>query len=370
MPTNRKAKEKNKATTNADALEMLLHKYPGDTVLPRVLDIRSYNKAVSYLYDTFLGRDNRLHPFYSFIPKTGRLSSKAPNLMNLPQGREGKILKEAADAIRGSIIPDEGCILVELDWKAIEAVLVGFFAGDDEYIRAAKLGVHDILGSHILRKRGIWPEAISLAWDEDKIKAYIKRFKAEFGDSVRPKAKKTVHAYSYGEGAVAIARDLGCSVSEANEYIAVYEELAPKVKKWKADTRLRAHYEGRLTNPFGYTLPFFEVFRFQDGVPKLGREANEVLAFMPQSTGAGMLRDSLLALGDSDGSKYDLLVPTHDSISLQCPVGSLAGVVGYVKGLMEKSWPELGGLSVDVEVKIGPSLKPSEMKEFKVSEVV
>ena len=364
VPTNRKAKEKNKPTTNADAIEQLLLKYPNDEILPKILDIRAYDKGISYLTDTFLGRDGKLHPFFNFQPKTGRLSSKAPNLMNLPQGREGAIMKEAADAIRGSIIPDPGCVLVELDWKAIEAVLVGFFAEDPDYIHAAKLGVHDILGSHILRKRGVWAEAIDLGWPEEKIKAKIKEFKRDYGDSIRPKAKKTVHAYSYGEGAKAVARDLGCPVSEALEYIEAYEALAPRVKQWKADTRLRAHYEGRLTNPFGYTLPFFEVFRFVNGEPKLGRESNECLAFGPQSTGAGMLRQTLLDLGARDGKDYDLLVPTHDSISLQVPEGNLLSIASYVKDLMEKPWPELAGLTIDVEIKTGETL--ADMRELKL----
>ncbi|MCI0526373.1 MAG: hypothetical protein L0Y56_02825, partial [Nitrospira sp.] len=63
------------------------------------------------------------------------------------------------------------------------------------------------------------------------------------------------------------------------------------------------------------SLTFFEVFKKEDGEWRPGKEANEVLAYPAQSTGAAMLRECLVELGEhEDPDYYLLLIPTHDSI--------------------------------------------------------
>jgi DNA polymerase-1 len=361
IPKNRKTK---RPTADEEALAEILRKHT-DPTLEMILEGRHLAKAISYLEDTFLGKDGRLHPRYTVIPKTGRLSAKAPNIMTLPQGREGGLMTEVASAIRSTIIPEPGYVLAELDWKAIEAVLVGYFASDKDYILAAKKGVHAIFASHLLASDGLIKEPVSPREDIEEFVAWIK--KAHPG--VYAKAKKRIHAGSYGQGAYNMAKDLGCSVDEVRKLDAVFASMAPKVAKWQTDTRRRAHSEGKLVNPFSYALNFFEVFTKRDGEWVLGKEASEVLAFLPQSTGAAMLRECIVILGNhpDEGEKFHLLIPTHDSLALEIRIECLDEILRMVRGKMECCWPELGGLSIEVDIKVGKCLSEKEMRPYALS---
>jgi DNA polymerase I-like protein with 3'-5' exonuclease and polymerase domains len=346
IPKNRKTR---RPTSNEEGLLELSRKHEGDKILPRILEARSVLKAKGYLEDTFVGEDGRFHPTYTFHPETGRLSARYPNIMNQPQGRTDAKAK-LAKAIRSTIVAPPGYVLLEADWKAIEAVLVGYFADDQSYLRLSRLGVvHSYLASHLLGH----PFSLSLP-DADLVRAdeQIKRDHKQ----VRDKAKKTIHARSYLEGPYAIARDLGCSYGEALRYISVFESIAPKVKKWQDETCLRAHKERGLVNPFGYPSPYyFEVFRRNaEGQLVPGKQAAECVSFLPQSSGASMLRETILVMDSIlDWVTCLLLAPIHDSLLFAILKVELEQWAPTIKGLMEREWPELGGLSVGVDMKVG-----------------
>lgn len=351
IPRERKTR---KPTTNEESLEKLIEAHPGDQVLPLILTARKLKKARGYLDDTYLGRDGRMHPIYALLPDTGRIASKAPNFQNIPQGYYSKVERDLALAIRSTIIPSPGCVLVELDWSAIEALLVGYFAEDPDYIRISKLGPHGYLASHVLGK------GADLSWDDDKLAAYCKKFKKEHEDTYAL-AKKANYSHLYDQSAKNKAKDMGCDTATAKSYADLIDRLFPRVVKWKMDTRMRAHLEGRLVNPFQYVRYFFEIFKQRkDGLWGIGKEGRECLAFLPQSTCAAMCREVILDLPDVDWMW--LLVPIHDALFLECKADRVGDCVEVVRSLMRRSWPQLGGLVVDVEAKVGENW--AEMKAF------
>jgi DNA polymerase I-like protein with 3'-5' exonuclease and polymerase domains len=353
-------RETRKPTSNNEGLENLILKHPEDKVLPKVVEARHLGKGIGYLYDTFVGQDGCYHALFTQIPKTGRLSSKAPNLMNLPQGRKGEVLARVSKAIRETLIPRDGYVLCSLDWKSIENLLVGYFAGDEDYMRVARLGVHSYMTAFKLKTP---PD---MALPDDKLKAFLDAIKEN-----NPKdyaiMKKSNHAYNYDQGVRNMAKDVGCTVEEAKEYRAIIDKAAPKLVEWKHATRMRAHHECKLTTPFGWSLAFFEVFKFKTvgGERKtyLGKEAKEALSFLPQGTGAGMLKECLIDLGNhpDEGTIFNLLVPTHDSIGFEVLEEARDDVMGVVKESMEREWPQLNGLSCKVEGKYGDSFVEKDM---------
>lgn len=349
-------------TTNDEGLNSLLtHHCPEDQILPQVLRLRRLRKGLGYLSDKYLGTDGRMHPLYTFLPKTGRLSAKAPNIMNQPKGRGSDIEREIAKAIRECFLPFAGDVLMEVDWRAIEALLVGFFAQDPTYIRAAKLDIHSALGAMIAKEEGhLGREIYSWDWDDEKLRAYFRWFKGEHGLD-RSRGKKKNHAGNYGQGYKSLARDLECSWQEAKFLSEICDKTWPKIPEWRHKTQLQSHYEGQLMNPFGYPLSFFEVYIHRNGKWRLGKEANECLAFLPQSTGAAMLRTVLVDLVDAEEHEgFKVLAPIHDSVLLSVPEARVPAVAKFVSGLMTRPWAELDGLSVDVEVQVGPHLAAME----------
>jgi DNA polymerase family A/HNH endonuclease/intein-like protein with splicing domain len=311
-------------------------------------------------------------------------SSRRPNLQNVSQERGTLGIKEIDDvkievakAIRNTIIAPEGFLLVEADWKAIEAVLVGFFAEDETYIRAAKLGVHDILGSAVLHHQGVWEKAIDINKDSpEEVKRLVKAFKGGWL-TLRNVMKTVVHGAGYGRTVYAIAKALRISQAEAQLYMDIYHKLAPKVVRWQEATRVRAHKEGFLENPFGYRRYFWDVLRPANdayGNPAFdkngdlimspdGDEANEALAFLPQSTAAGLMREALLTFDKLQDENFYPVVTVHDSVLFEVRITHLKHYLGVIREVMEAPCPQLGGLSIEVEAKMGPEW--SSMEEVK-----
>ena len=127
--------------------------------------------------------DGRLHSSFPNKPSTFRLSSVDPNLQNVKADKAGGGERPEA-GFRRCIVAAPGCSLAELDWAAIEAVMVAWFAGDPVYYRLAKLGVHAYMASHALGRPA------DLAWDDDKLAAYFKEIKG----SDDPKVSRTYNA--------------------------------------------------------------------------------------------------------------------------------------------------------------------------------
>ncbi len=350
---------------NEEAIRETLRQHPEDEVLETILEFRATQKARGYLADTFVGRDKQYHPIYTFHPATGRLACKSPNIMNQPKGRTDYKAK-LAEAVRSTIVAPEGHILLEADWRAIEALLTGFFADDPDFMRAAKLGVHDIFGSHVLKRPAL------MMWSDADIKKHIARLKAEIPDyqQQRKKWKIAVHASDYLQGIRNMAQDLKCSWSEARMLRETFYKMAPKVQKWQDAVCHRAHKDRFLVNPFGYASPYYFAVWTRDTqgdwVP--GKQANEAVSFLPQSTGASMLRESLLLFRDRlQGVDWmRKLVPVHDSFLFAVRVGYEKEAARLVSEIMTRPWPELGGLQVEIEMKTGESWNEKEMSLIEV----
>jgi DNA polymerase I-like protein with 3'-5' exonuclease and polymerase domains len=343
------------------ATDLVKAMLPEDPVLKKIIECRKYNKGIGYLYDSFLGRDGRMHPQFTFIPDTGRLSSKNPNFQNVPAGKSNvQIEKEIADAIRSTVIPTKGRVLIELDWKAIEALLTGFFADDPDYVRVSLMDPHSYLASFLVGKPA------DLSWDDDRLGRYLKQIKKDHFFEREYLAKKANHSGNYGIGIKHLAEVLQSDFKTAKWVLEMMARAFPKVHKWKETTRMQAHLEQQLMNPFGYTRAFFEVFKKNPkGEWIHGSEANEALAFLPQSTAAAMMRECLVILDALQGhTKYWwLLITIHDSIVIECIEGLEKKVISEIKKIMERPWPELGNLTVQVDAKMG--MNWSQMKELK-----
>ncbi len=338
-----------KETTSKEALTQLIKKHPDDRILRLVLESRHLNKAIGYLDDSRLGRDGKFHPTYTFAPDTGRLASINPNFQNQP--KHG-VDEELAHAIRETIVPSSGMVLVELDWKAIEAVLTGWFADDEGFARLSLIDSHSFLAWHIAHERGDADEPPSPL--DPNLAELLSDFKASHGPE-RELAKKVNHGTSYGMGAKHLSDLLKVPKSEAIKILKIKDEASPKVAEWKASVRKRAHYDGFLENPFGYRRYFTDIFRKSrwTGGWTLGDEANKCLAFLPQSTAAAMLRETIASLPGLPGygREWFPLVPIHDAIlfEVQDQEDARLRATASVTELMEKEWPELGGLSIQVD---------------------
>lgn len=254
--------------------------------------------------------------------------------------------------------------LLEVDFSGIEAVLTGWFARDRILYRIAKLGAHALVASHLIK------QPISLDQPDADLGAALAAMKKTAGDKYI-QAKRTVHGTAYGmtpHGMVLMFPTLYGSLREAQHVQEVYFNVAPGVRPWQHNLQRRAHDQGYLggppqpgytiltdtnAHPYGYKHYYYGVLSYKavegetvkrlqrQHVPLIlmndrwyqivpGPDAKSCIAFYPQSTAAGILKEVLLQLfapqagspnyiGGAYFGRTPLRAPIHDSLFLEVP---------------------------------------------------
>lgn len=369
VPTHPKTK---KPTTGKKAVARLLRKHPADPVLQQLRLLRGYSKVIGDLSDKYIHSDGRFHPVFTLDVSTGRMAGGAPNLMNQPQGRLSEE-RERAQAQRSSIIPTEGFVLISRDWMGSQAQLTAWFANDPSYKRVSLLGAHAYYLSHLNGK------PVDLNRPDPEVAAELAALKKS--DPRYQLAKAINLALPFGMGPYLLAEEVGCTYTEAVQYLLIHEGMFPLVAAWKEQIRRIAHKEHSLRNPFGWISPYyFDIFRKgtndegEEVWRPTGKQANQVLAQQPQSTEAAMLKEVWLSVDEQtrDDPDFHLLVPVHDEILAEARVGTEARYMALLKREMERKWPELGGFSIDTEgaygynwAKYDAETNPKGMREWK-----
>ena len=195
-------------STNAELLEELVDEHP---IISYILRYRTVQKLLSTYVDAIkalaLKDGGLVHTsFNQTLTQTGRLSSKEPNLQNIP------IREEEGNKLRKFFIPrDDGRVLIDADYSQIELRLLAHFSGSEELINAYKEGkdIHSITASQVF--------GVSL----DKVTGEMRR-----------KAKAVNFGIIYGISEYGLSKNIKCSVKEASEYIKRYFESYPKVKEY------------------------------------------------------------------------------------------------------------------------------------------
>lgn len=326
---------------------------------------------------------------------------------------------------------DVSCSLLEFDFSGIEAVLTGrclwqhgFNAdGAQQYIRLARLGLHAAVTALKLN------QPIDLSQPDAVVKPQLDAIKKEHPWEYDV-SKHVVHANNFGMtiyGMVEKFPEFFPTLKAAEEFQAYYYALAPDLPKWHHALRTRARehgYLGGLTprgqeatiwdHPYGYRHWFWDVLGYKPvneftarkwlkdprrahriiylhGRPfrvSLGGDGNRVVAFYPQSTASGRLKEAELDLfldpaqpdfiGDAYFGETPLLGPIHDSLLLHVPTRAVDRVTERVARVMQRPSeylpiPEAWGwgthLSIGVEAKIGKNWADMEPLPIEVPAV-
>jgi hypothetical protein len=327
------------------------------------------------------GTDGRIHTTFTHNPSSLRLSSVDPNLQNLPRGNDSEIQKW----VKEMFVAPAGSLFWARDFSAIEAVLVGYFAGSPRYIRFAKLGVHAYLASHITGRPAL------LEWADEELKAYFKALKKE-EPSTYDTAKRIVHGSNY----MMTPRKMHYeypetfrTVQDAARLQGLYFELFPEIREWHRDLCLRVDgtkqrradplVDERIDpwtlgvcfaqNPFGYVHRFYNVLDWErigpEWVWSYGEDAKRLVSFLPQSTAAAIIKRATKRLWYEFpwvGETLRLLI--HDEIFGECKESYIETCLRISGEVMEEPIPELPldpawglgtYLTVGTEAKVGQS---------------
>ena len=206
-------------STNEEVLQKLQSLHP---IVGKILAYRGKRKLISTYLDTL---PRLIHPdtgrihttFNQTVTATGRLSSTAPNLQNIPvrddDGRE----------IRRAFIPEPGCLFFSADYSQIELRIMAHLSGDEGLI-ADFLAGHDI---HAATAAKIYHKDI-----------------AEVTREERSHAKTANFGIIYGITAFGLTQRLGISRSEAAALIDEYFQTYPRVRAYMQESIDRARQQG------------------------------------------------------------------------------------------------------------------------------
>lgn len=210
--------------------------------------------------------------------------------------------------IRKMFIPDVGYTIFDVDLAGADAQVVAFEAEDYDLINAFRAG----LDVHSKNAEDMWGSAFTqLAGDKDNGPKSKKR----------KECKQGVHATNYGGSARTLAKVLGWTVHEADQFQRRWFSIHPGIRKnfhGRVEASLRASRLVR--NRFGYRRVYFD---------RIESCFTEALAWIPQSTVAEVSFRGGLQLLEKTGSKYsprgellefgwvEMLLQVHDSLVFQ-----------------------------------------------------
>ena len=219
-------KTKTGYSTSAEVLEALRDSHP---IVGRVLDYRQLAKLKSTYVDGLLklvDAHDRVHTsFNQTVTATGRLSSTAPNLQNIP------VRTEEGKRIRRAFIPIERKnLLISADYSQIELRVLAHLSGDDMLMQSFAKG-EDI-------HRRTASEVFHVPMEEVTAEQ-------------RRTAKAVNFGIIYGQTDYGLSRELGISRREAQAYIDLYFSRYPLVQTFIHDTIEQARAQGYVTTMMG-----------------------------------------------------------------------------------------------------------------------
>lgn len=298
--------------TSAEILETLAGDYP---ICALILEYRKYQKLDSTYVQGLAAQtapDGRVHTrFEQAVTGTGRISSREPNLQNIPVrtalGRE----------IRRAFIPREGYILVDADYSQIELRILAHMSGD-ERMRDAFVKGQDIHARTASEIFGVPLEEVT--------------------PELRSRAKAVNFGIVYGISEYGLARNTGSSVRDAARFIEAYFARYPEIKRFMEQKVTEGKQNGFVTTLMGRRryLPELSSGAFQ--MRSFGERA--AMNSPIQGTAADIIK---LAMVKTDRElrkrqmKTRLLLQVHDELILEAPMQECAQACELLRECMESA---------------------------------
>ncbi len=222
-----KKTKKGSFATSASVLEDLAFK--GHELPKLVLDWRQTSKLKNTYSDSLPehlnSKTNRIHTsFLLAATTTGRLASSDPNLQNIP------IKSEDGRDIRKAFISEKDKKLISADYNQIEMRILADLA-DVKALKKAFLNSEDI---HSLTASQVFG-------------VEIKKVNSE----MRRKAKAINFGIIYGISQYGLAKQIGVSNNEAEEFLNSYFQKFPEIKEYMNSTIKFCRKSGYVQNIFG-----------------------------------------------------------------------------------------------------------------------
>ena len=294
-----------------------------------ILDFRELQKLKSTYVDALPAlispKTGRIHTsFMQAVTATGRLSSKDPNLQNIPirtvRGRE----------IRKAFIPrDENYLILSADYSQIELRIMAAFSKDESMLDAFNNGldVHKATAAKVFH--------VPLE---------------EVTSDMRRKAKTVNFGIIYGVSAFGLAAQLAISRTEAKEIIDQYFVEFPKVKTFMDQSIADARENGYVETVLGRRRYLRDIL--SANMNERGFAERNAINAPIQGSAADMIKVAMIQIQDfleKEKLKSKMILTVHDELVFDAHKDE----VDYLKVQINKIMCEAMDLGVAMETGIG-----------------
>lgn len=296
----------------------------------KIIDLIIRYRELAKLKNTYIdalpllvGQDGRLHTSYDSLgTTTGRLSSKNPNLQNIP------IRTELGNEIRKAFTAETGHKLLSADYSQIELRVVAHLANDKEMTKVFKEGkdIHTATAAEVL---GIKESEV----DKDS----------------RRMAKVLNFGVIYGMSIHGFAQAAGIDVAAAKEFIKKYFAEFTGVARFIEKTKKDAARDSFVQTLFGRKRFIPEI---NSSAWNLRQAAERMAINMPvQGTAADLLKMAMAEIAKSEWlmANSKILLQVHDELIFEVADDKVKKAAEEIKNIMENIYQLSVPLVVDIE---------------------
>ncbi len=319
-------KTKTGPSTDYEVLEQLAAM--GHEVPRLLIEYRELSKLKSTYVDALPGfihpQTGRIHTSFNQTgAATGRLSSSDPNLQNIP------VRTPRGEAIRRAFVAPPGAMLLTADYSQIELRLLAHLSRDPAFVQAFEQG------------GDIHRQTAALIFDvaQDQVTA-----------DMRARAKTINFATIYGQGAFALARQLGITQDDAKRFIEQYFTRFAGVRAWLDRTVAEARERGYVETLFGRRRYIPELKDRNYNIRAFGERTatNSPL----QGSAADLIKIAMIRIAGAlkeQGLGSRMILQVHDELVVEVPRGEEEVATELVKRHMERA----ADLRVPLVVSVG-----------------
>jgi len=307
-----------------------------------IIDLIIENRELAKLKSTYIDalpsliseKDGRIHTTYDQLgATTGRLSSKNPNLQNIP------VKTELGNEIRKAFVPGKGYIFLSADYSQLELRIVASLASDKKMIGILKEG-RDIHRATAAEVFGVVEENVT--------------------DRMRNSAKALNFGVIYGMSVHGFAQAAGIERDKAKEFIEKYFAKFSGVARYVEETKKKVARTGFVETLFSRKRFLPEI---NSSAWNLRQEAERAAINFPvQGTSADLVK---MAMADIKlkikNEKLKMLLQVHDELLFEVEENEVDNFAPRIKEIMENVYELDAPLAVKIE--IGSSW--GELKKWK-----
>ena len=304
LPANKKR------STDADSLNELIDAHP---IIEKILNWRSIAKLAGTYADALprqIASDGRIHTTYlQTSTNTGRLSSRDPNLQNIP------IKTALGEEIRKCFIAPAGRTLISVDYSQIQLRLLADVANVTTFRDTFNSGA-DI---HEQTARKIF----GIAND------------APVPRELRRAAKTVNFSIIYGISSFGLAGQLGTSRADAKNIIDSYMAGLPEIREYIDATKKFATENACVYTPWGRRIELPEAHN-----PRMRAYAMRAAVNAPiQGYEADLMRRIMVEIDKNiitpNADTIRMIMQVHDEIVFECDAACANEFASKIKSAME-----------------------------------